>query len=572
MGRNCLIRPCWNIINEKVPATVADVIDILLENRNLQRQSIAGDLKDLAEYLSIRGMREGAALLARHLANGSKIVIVADYDCDGITSASQLALFLEEIGYADFDVIIPLREEGYGIPERAIRENADARLFVAVDCGTLDVKQVELARSIGADCLVIDHHEVPDGKTAPVSVLINPKHPDCCSTFKEFCAAGLTLLFLAALRHELKSKNFSRVPAIGGKYLALAATGTVADLVPLVAGNRILAGRGLHNLNANTCPPLSRLADDAGLSGKTLTAGHISFYLGPRINAAGRISDGRIAYDLLTGNRPDELARLSGELNSLNAKRQAEEEKILQDIHTELDGRPPRTRTLVLGDPAWPPGVIGIAASRVQQELHYGPVVIFSIDRERHIARGSARSVPGYDIHHALARCSDLLVKWGGHKAAAGLTISVERIADFRDRFEEIAQESPPGIFTPQGKVDMELPLSLAGPALVEALRELEPHGMGNPAPVFGLRNARFAIKRSFGKEGKHLRLEFERGLEGVYWNGADRLAAFHTNGSEGCLDMVFQMGWDKFYDRPSIDIKDLGTFFQARPIGSHAS
>lgn len=559
MGRECRIRPCWKVINAGVPSTVSEVIDMLLSNRNLDRRFIGGELKDLSDHLSMRGMAEGAELLARHMRAGDKIVLVADYDCDGITSAAQMALFLRETGYENFRVIIPSREEGYGMPERAVRENADAGVFVAMDCGALDIAPIRLARSLGAECIVIDHHEVPNGEVAPASVLINPKQAQCCSTFKEFCASGLTFLFLASLRRAL-GKRFPS-PALGGKYLALAATGTVADLVPLVSANRILARSGLRNFNANRSAALSQLAETAGLAGKTITAGHISFYIGPRINAAGRVSEGRIAYDLLTCDQPQRAAELAQELNLLNAKRQGEEESILKDIRRRFSEAMAGKRTVVMADPAWTQGVVGIAASRVQQELHYAPVVVLAIDAAKGIARGSARSVSGFDIHHALSRCDDLLIRWGGHKAAAGLTIEAARIGEFAERFEEIARSSPPELFVPHARVDMELPIGLVDAGLLEALRELEPYGMGNPAPVFGMRDASFAVAGLFGREQKHLRLQFDNGVEGVYWQGAQRYPEL-TRGKKATQDLVFQVTMDGFKNRPMLDIKDIGRFF----------
>ncbi len=576
MGRDSLIQQNWKILSGRTPATVSEVIDIVLQNRNLDLDSMCGELKDLSSHLCIRGMAEGASLLAKHLAARNKIVIVADYDCDGITSAAQMALFLQEIGYENFVVVIPSREEGYGIPERAISENPDAQVFIALDCGTLDFGPVRLACSMGADCIVIDHHEVPAGgkgagrELAPASVLINPKHPACGSQFKEFCASGLTFLFLAALRQVLRSVGDGLpLPALGGKYLALAATGTISDLVPLVSANRILAHSGLRNLNANACAPLSCLAATSGLAGKALSAGHIGFYLGPRINAAGRISKGQIAYDLLTSDQPSKLTQLAGELNKLNLKRQAQEEKILADIRARLAGHPIPGRTLVMGSPGWPAGVVGIAASRVQQDFHYGPVIILSIDEGQGIARGSARSVPGFDVHHALSMCNGLLVKWGGHKAAAGLTIKSDRIEEFSRRFEEIAQQSQPEIFVPRGKVDLELPIVLVGPELVRALDKLEPHGMGNPAPLFVLRGIRLKSAKIFGKEQNHVKIVIENGLEGIWWGGARRFpkVAGATNnrsdpGREYVVDIVFQVGWNGFYNRPALEIKDLGMLF----------
>ncbi len=573
MGQDHLIRPRWKIVNHRSPVTVSDVIDIILQNRKIDRRAISGELKDLAEHLCIRGMAEGAGLLAKHMADRNKIVVVADYDCDGITSAAQVALFLQDTGYENFRVIIPSRNEGYGIPERAVSENPDAKVFLALDCGTLDLKPIRLALSKGADCIVIDHHEVPAGAArpgfgqapAPASVLINPKQPECGSSFKEFCASGLTFLFLASLRRAIGS-SFP-LPALGGKYLALAATGTVADLVPLVSANRILARSGLRNLNANASAPLSQLALTAGLAGKTLTAGHIGFYLGPRINAAGRIREGQIAYDLLTSDQPSRLIQLARELNNLNAKRQEQEEKILEDIRTHLAEHPPAGRTLVLAHPEWPPGVVGIAASRVQQDLYYAPVIVFSIDRRKGIARGSARSIPGFDVHHAISMCAELLVKWGGHKAAAGLTIAADRIEEFARRFEEVAQQYPSEIFIPHGNVDLELPVDLAGSELVQALEELEPHGMGNPAPLFAMRGVRFNFSKIFGKEQNHLKLEFQNGLEAIWWRGAQRFAQISeydtscTPAGQG-LDTVFHLGWNGFQKKIMLEIRDFGRLF----------
>jgi single-stranded-DNA-specific exonuclease len=584
MGRDSLIRPNWKILSDRTPATVSDVIDIVLQNRNLDRSSICGELGDLSDHLCMRGMAEGAALLAKHMADRHKIVVVADYDCDGITSAAQIALFLHEAGYENFKVIIPSRDEGYGIPERAVSGNPDAKVFLALDCGTLDVNPIRLACSMGADCIVIDHHEIPSGalrigstgscpdrELAPASVLINPKHPACRSPFKEFCASGLSFLFLASLRQALRNVQAGLVlPALGGKYLALAATGTIADLVPLVSANRILAQSGLRNLNANACAPLSHLAATSGLAGKVLSAGHISFYLGPRINAAGRISQGQIAYDLLTSDEPPRLIELSRELHNLNARRQAQEEKILRDIRARLAERPAGGRTIVMGSPEWPQGVVGIAASRVQQDLHYAPVVIFSIDESKGIARGSARSIPGFDVHHALSMCADLLVRWGGHKAAAGLTIEACRIEEFSRRFEGIAQQHGADVFIPHGKADLELPMILVGPELVQALEKLEPHGMGNPAPLFALRRVRVNSAKIFGKEQNHVKLGFENGLEGIWWGGAGRFSNIAEKKEsrtekpcqERAPDMVFNVGWNGFHRKLMLEIRDMGSLF----------
>ncbi len=236
-----MIQPKWHILAETTPTSVEDVLDVLLKNRGVEAPFLCYTLKDLEAHLGMCGLDEGARLMSSHLMKGHELILVGDYDCDGITSVAQMSLFLKEIGHKSFNVVIPERTEGYGIPYRAVTDHPNARLLVAMDCGTLDTKSVGAARDSGMDCIVIDHHEVPDKGVAPASVLINPKQPACSSSFKEFCSSGLTLLFLSRLRKALQQEGTFKTPSLGGKYLALATIGTIADIVPLLEGNRMLA-------------------------------------------------------------------------------------------------------------------------------------------------------------------------------------------------------------------------------------------------------------------------------------------------------------------------------------------
>ena len=247
-----MIRCKWELIGKSKPASADKVVEILLENRGVEASFLTGSLKDLEPYLAMAGMAEGASLMARHLAAGERVVLVGDYDCDGVTSVAQMAHFLRDIGYANYAVVIPRRAEGYGVPERAVTQHPDAGLLVAMDCGTHDVRAVSAARKQGSDVIVIDHHEVSDHEVAPATVLVNPKQPASHSGFKDFSAAGLTLLFLARLRRAV-GERFA-VPRLGGKYLSLATIGTVADLMPLVDANRILTQSGLGCMNSGTVP------------------------------------------------------------------------------------------------------------------------------------------------------------------------------------------------------------------------------------------------------------------------------------------------------------------------------
>lgn len=555
-----MFRPVWQIRDTNRPCCVEEVMAILLKNRGVGKSFLDGNLRDLESSLDMRGMRQGAQLMASHLAVGSKVILVGDYDGDGVTALAQMEHFLRDIGFRNHVSIVPKRSEGYGIPRRALEQHPDAALLVAMDCGTSDARTIAEAKKHGMDCIVIDHHEVPEQGEALADVLINPKHPQCGSAFKEFCASGLTMLFLAALRRCLPSKF--PTPTLGGKYLALAAIGTVTDMVPLVDGNRILVRHGLSAINKGMILPITYLSRAAGLKENALTAGHIAYYLGPRLNAAGRVADAQTAFGLLTSEYPEEAVRLAAELNRLNSVRQHEEDAILKKVRRLYSARNFESRTVVIGDPAWSPGVVGIVASRVVQEIHYGPAVVLSIDEAEGVARGSARSIPHFDLHGALKCCNDLLVKWGGHRMAGGLTVALDRLETFTERFEEIAGNYPPEVFMPKAGVDMELPLDLASEDLYRSLKQLEPFGVGNPTPTFALRGTRVSVSKVFGRQGNHLRLVLGDGTDAIYWRGLSHLN--DGSWSEGdVVDMVFQMDWESTRRKPVLIIKDLGRLFK---------
>lgn len=550
-----MVRCKWEITGRTKPASLDEVLAILLENRGAGPSFLSGSLRDLEPYLAMEGMAEGAALMVQHLAAGNKLVLIGDYDCDGVTSVAQMAHFLRDLDYTNYAVVIPRREEGYGIPDRAISHHPDASLFVAMDCGTHDLRSVGEARRQGADVLVIDHHEVSDHDVAPATVLINPKQPSSRSVFRDFSAAGLTLLFLARLR-QAAGNRFAVPPRLGGKYLTLAAIGTVADLMPLVDANRILTRSGLGCMNAEPYPAIRELSQRAGLAGKVLTAGHIGFNLAPRINAAGRMADASLALDLLMAEQGADAGRLAAELNQLNLRRQQQEDHILNQVRARYSDENTRRRTLVMGDAGWSHGLVGIIASRVQQELHYGPAIIFAIDQATGLARGSARSIPGLDIYTALHACQDLLVKWGGHRMAAGLTLSQENLEAFSQRFEAIVNAHPIELFIPRIRVDMELDLNLVSVELFRLLKQLEPFGVGNPLPTFAGRGIKVTVQRQFGKDNRHLQLLLDGQTPGVFWRGSTCLPPDWQNGD--LMDVIFQLAWDDYRNSVSLTVKDV--------------
>ncbi len=540
----------WRIVNDVTPKSVEDVLCALAANRGMEREALGADLASMPSYMNIRHLDLAADIAAGHIAAGSHITLVGDYDADGITSTAQLSLFLRQIGHEAWAAVIPTREEGYGFPSRAMEAHTRTKLFICMDCGTLDVAPITRAVESGAQVIVIDHHQVPAEGVAPATAMINPRHPQCPSPFKEFCASGLTLLFLSRLRRAIEDR-MGKIP-LDGQYPALAALGTIADMVPLRYGNRLIAKAGIKAVNNGAGLPLEYLKRASGLDNKEITAGHIAFNLGPRINAAGRMGDPITAFRLLLSEDEAECASLAAELDTCNSARQKEETSILDQLRSRLQkGENANRRALVMGDPQWSPGIIGICASKVIEAFHHGPVLLFHMDDKTGLARGSGRSVPGFDLYEALKKCSDLFIRWGGHKMAAGMTIEASKLHGLAGRMEEIAQGYGPEVFVPKGNVDMILPPELLTCNLYDALRTLEPHGMGNPTPVFIMRNPVIEGQRTFGKNGDHLAFN-AAGVPAVWWRAGDRFGE-HLYG-----DIVFGVQWDDYRQAPRMNVIDI--------------
>ncbi len=548
------MRARWVLQSERQPENYDEVIDIILRNRGVSRETFLGlSLHDLQNYMEIKNLDKGVKLLISHLQRNSRITIVGDYDCDGITSVAQLTLFLREIGFNNFQVIIPTRKEGYGIPERAVEALLPDSLFITLDCGTHDVEKIKRIRAQNVDVLVIDHHEIMDiSRVAPATVMINPKQPGCPSTFKEICTSGLILIFLIRLRQMLPS-SWPR-PVLDGRYQSLSAIGTIADVMPLKEVNRIITMVGLRRMNENKYAPLNVLRRVSGVLNRPLSAGVVGFYIAPRINAAGRVGDPLLAFDLLTTSAEDAMERNALELNRLNNKRQAEEEKVIKCIAMYLKSCSLNQRTLVVAGKGWHPGVIGIAASRVIQDYHYGPTVVGSVDGDG-VIKASGRGVPGFDMCEALSYCDDVLIKWGGHEAAAGMSIEVERFAEFQKRFEEFARRLPEDVFEPKLLIDMIIPLDIVDTKLIEHLNLLEPHGPGNPYPVFLSRKLKLCSFKTFGRKSEHLSVNFNDNITGIFWKKGSIASSLGCGSS---YDVVFSLEMDNFSNRPRMVIKDM--------------
>ena len=496
------------------------------------RAFLAPRLADLPDPLGIPGMSQGAARIARAVLGAEPLWIYTDYDADGVTSAALLAEFLEACGVRP-RVRLPRRDrEGYGLKPEAVREMAaeGARVVVTADCGIRAVEAARVARGLGVDLVITDHHE-PGDALPEAAAVVNPRLSGSSYPERNLAGVGVAWNLAAAVRRELREGGWfgpqRPEPDLRG-LLDLVALGTVADVVPLTGVNRTLVAHGLAHINRSPRPGLAALGQVAGVRGP-VRSGALGFRLGPRINAAGRLSGPAEALELLRVRESGAAHRLAARLDRLNRERQAQEARALGRAveQVEAAGWWPERWSLVAApeDEAWHEGVVGLVASRLVERYHRPSVVLTRVDGGW---KGSARSVPGLHLVEALSECADLLDRFGGHRAAAGLTLgdpSPEAVERFRERFEQaVRKRLAPEDLVPVSEADAEVPFAALSVGAVRALEVLEPHGPGNPRPRFVTRGVRVGEVRPLGQAGEHLRVRLEQGgspVDAVVWRPA---------------------------------------------------
>ena len=488
------------------PLTAAVLLNRGIATSGDIRRFLTPRLEDLADPSVMRGVAEAAARIAKAVRGGERIWICGDYDVDGTSGTALLLLFFRRLG-VPVRFHIPHRvKEGYGLRvpavERMAAEGAD--VAITVDNGISAVEAAAKARALGIDLIITDHHQPPD--PLPVCfALINPKQPGCTSAFKELCGAGLAFKLAWAVAQEL-GPGRRAAPDIRDflmEALAIVAVATVADVAPLDGENRVLTRYGLTALSRTKLPGLIALKKVAGLSGE-MTARDVGFGLGPRLNAGGRLADAELTVRLLTTEDPVEADQLAERLEALNLERREVQKQVIEAAEARLPSPPPAL--IAMGDEGWHLGVLGIAASKLA-ERHLRPTLLASWDPETGLGRGSARSIPGFDITQALARSSAHLVAYGGHAYAAGFTVkktSFEALA--AALADELAAWSGGEAPKPLVAVDAETTLDQLREGAVQELGRLAPHGEGNPAPVLMAKGLKVAgeLKR-MGREGNHL-------------------------------------------------------------------
>jgi single-stranded-DNA-specific exonuclease len=439
--------------------------------------------EDLHDPALLPDLPRAAARLADAVRAGETIFIHGDYDVDGQCATALLTRVLRHAGGTVVPFVPHRVRDGYDLSGAGVSAaaGAGARLLVLLDCGTTALDAVRSARGAGMDVVVVDHH-LPGERFPDALAFVNPRRPDSAYPFPDLCGAGLAWKVALAVAAALGVPE-----GLPWRLLDLAALATVADLVPLTGENRVIVRLGLKVMMETRWPGLAALIADAGLRGKPLRAGHLGFSLGPRLNAAGRVGEAMDGLRLLLTDDPAEADTLAAQLGRQNAERQALDQRTLEEALALLEGAydPARDAGVVLARDGWHSGVIGIVASRVQERLAR-PVFLIAFDGAT--GKGSGRSVAGCDLHAVLARCAPLLEKWGGHRMAAGLTIARGRLDAFRAAFnaacaEQVAVES----LVPTQRVDAVVPIGELTDQIERLVRALEPTGMGNPSPVFGL-------------------------------------------------------------------------------------
>ena len=419
-----------------VKLSISPILAKLLIHRGITTESAAKrffrpQLSDLINPFLMKDMDIAVDRLNDAMGRKERILVYGDYDVDGCTAVALVYKFLQQF-YSNIDYYIPDRyDEGYGVSKKGIdfAQETGVKLIIILDCGIKAIKEIEYAKSLGIDFIICDHH-VPDDVMPPAVAILNPKRPDDPFPFKHLCGCGVGFKFMQAFA---KNNNipFSRLIPL----LDLCAVSIAADIVPVIDENRILAFHGLKVLNTNPSIGLKAIIDICGLNGRELSMSDIVFKIGPRINASGRMENGKESVDLLVERDYGHALHMAKHINEYNEQRKDIDKQMTEEanlIVSRLETQK-HNSSIVLYDEGWKKGVIGIVASRLT-EIYFRPTVVLTRDGE--LATGSARSVTGFDVYSAIKSCRDLLVNFGGHTYACGLTLRWEHIKEFRDRFQ----------------------------------------------------------------------------------------------------------------------------------------
>lgn len=531
-----------------VPFFLAMLMNIRGLDDAAHLREFLGEGEPLSDPFLLKDMDKAAARITRAVDNMEKIAVYGDYDADGVTSTAMLYSYLETRG-ADVIFYIPQREgEGYGMNIGAVEylKEQGVSLIVTVDNGISSVQEVARANELGIDVVVTDHHRPQEILPDAVAV-VDAYRPDDTSPYKHFSGVGIAFKLLMALED-----GAGDVEDLLEAYSDLAAIGTIGDIVPLTGENRTLIRAGLERLSQSDRPGVQALLENAGIAGKALTSTNVAFTLVPRINATGRMGAPERAVRLLISGYEEEAEVLSEEICADNEERRRVEAEIAEAAFADIEAKGyMKDRVVVVDGENWHHGVIGIVASRVTERCGKPCMIISRGETE---AKGSGRSIEGFSLFEAICACGDLLIKFGGHPMAAGITLKPENIEAFRKRINQYAAEHFPQMPTQTVTLDCKLNPAALSVSMAQSLTQLEPFGNGNPQPVFGLFNMELSNVTPVGGGG-HLRLTLEKNgavITAMRFNTKPEELPYHIGDK---IDIAVQLEAREFRGQPSLTV-----------------
>lgn len=531
-----------------VPFFLAMLMNIRGLDDAAHLREFLGEGEPLSDPFLLKDMDKAAARITRAVDNMEKIAVYGDYDADGVTSTAMLYSYLETRG-ADVIFYIPQREgEGYGMNMGAVEylKEQGVSLTVTVDNGISSVQEVARANELGIDVVVTDHHRPQEILPDAVAV-VDAYRPDDTSPYKHFSGVGIAFKLLMALED-----GAGDVEDLLEAYSDLAAIGTIGDIVPLTGENRTLIRAGLERLSQSDRPGVQALLENAGIAGKALTSTNVAFTLVPRINATGRMGAPERAVRLLISGYEEEAEVLSEEICADNEERRRVEAEIAEAAFADIEAKGyMKDRVVVVDGENWHHGVIGIVASRVTERCGKPCMIISRGETE---AKGSGRSIEGFSLFEAICACGDLLIKFGGHPMAAGITLKPENIEAFRKRINQYAAEHFPQMPTQTVTLDCKLNPAALSVSMAQSLTQLEPFGNGNPQPVFGLFNMELSNVTPVGGGG-HLRLTLEKNgavITAMRFNTKPEELPYHIGDK---IDLAVQLEAREFRGQPSLTV-----------------
>ena len=534
---------------------ISPILSSMLVNRDVKtfdeaKTFFRPNFEMLHDPFFMKDMSLAVERIQKAIKKNESIMIFGDYDVDGTSSVALLSLYLESLGLIVTKYLPDRKKEGYGISIKAIEHafNKKQKLIIALDCGIKAHKQVEYAKEKGIEFIICDHHN-PDKNLPKALAILNPKRKDCMYPYKELCGCGVGFKLIQGI--ETKQSKDNQII----NYLDLVALAIAADVVPLTGENRVLAFIGLQIINSNPRPGIHSLLKKN--IKKEYTISDLMYYVGPRINAAGRIKHASLALELLTCNEINSAEKLALEIEELNSLRREIEKDITSQAIEQADNSSEKKNSIVVFNSDWNKGVIGIVASRLVDN-YYKPSVVFC-ESSKGVLTASARSIKGLNLYSVMSKCKEYIDQFGGHKYAAGLTIKKENLEGFKKRFENIVSQTiDNNVFEQKLLIESKINLSEITPKFFRVLKQFEPFGPGNKSPMFLSENLKINGKPlELGKEKEHIKLNLTQDNKTSYSSiGFWFSNKFNNLENKKNFSAVFNIDENNWKDRSSIQLK----------------